>query len=108
MPIGQIPVRANIIGVTNEKPCVITTEDPNLFVTGNFVRITDVNSGMPVFRGMCQLNNNRYRIEVVDDTHFKLFYPVTLKPVDSTLFVPYVTGGRVDLIAETFFFHGDE
>jgi hypothetical protein len=43
------------------------------------------------------LNNNRYRIVVIDSTHFSLKDVITGEPIDSTSFTAYVSGGRITL-----------
>lgn len=105
---GQIPVRALISDVSNGIPCQVTTIDDHGLTTGDFVRITDLNGMIPILRGMDQINNKRYKIVVTDTDKFNLYHPVTNKPVDSTLYVPYIQGGRVDIIAHNFVYHGDE
>lgn len=105
---GQTPVRALINDVSLSQECEITTIDNHLLSTGDFVRITDLNSGMPIIRGVNQINNKRFKIIVTSDTTFKILNPITDEPIDSILFVPYVTGGRVDLITHNFIFHGDD
>ena len=105
---GQIPIRALITDVSNSIPCQVTTDGDHGLVTGDFVRLTDLNGMIPIVRGMDQINNKRFKIIVTDTTHFNLYHPVTDKPVDSTLYVPYITGGRVDIIAHNFVYYGDE
>lgn len=104
-PIGQIPKRALIAGVSLSPKCQITTVDPYPFVTGNFVRITDLDSCMPVLRGMDQINDNLYQIEFIDILNFYIKDPITFKYVDSTGFTPYVSGGRCNLENHTFIFN---
>ena len=103
---GQEVVRYEISAITNAKPCVITTSAVNGFATGNFVRLTDLNSCMPVLRGMDPINNEKFRIVVIDTTNFSLEWPVTFKDVDSTNYTPYVTGGSVNLVQNEFIYTG--
>lgn len=105
---GQIPIRALITAISQSKECEITTEDNHGLSSGDYVRLTDLNSAMPILRGMDQINNKRFKIIVTSDTTFKIYNPITDEAIDSTLFVPYVTGGRVDIIAHNFIYHGDE
>ena len=106
--MGQIPRRANITGISNALPCEVTTEDEHGYETGNFVRLTDLNGMMPIPRGEDPLNNYRWEIVVTDLDKFTLRYPVTHKPVDSTNFPPYVTGGYCNLIESNFIYYNDD
>lgn len=105
---GQIPIRALITGISNSKECQITTEENHGLLSGNYVRLTDLNSSIPVLRGMDQINNKRFKIIVKSETTFTIYNPITNEVIDSTLFTPYVTGGRVDIIAHNFIYYGDE
>lgn len=87
---------ATISGITQADPCVIT-HSAYTFQDNQVVRITDLGSDMPTARGMDQLNNNRYRITVVDSTHFSLKDVITGEPIDSTSYTAYVSGGRIAL-----------
>lgn len=93
---GQASMHATISGITQADPCVIT-HSAYTFQTNQIVRITDLGSDMPTARGMNQLNNNRYKIVVVDSTHFSLKDVITGEPIDSTAFTAYVSGGRIAL-----------
>lgn len=104
-PIGQIPRRALIAGVTLSPQCQVTTVDPHEYITGDFVRITDLDSCMPVLRGMDQINNGLFEIEVNGINTFLLKDPITHIFIDSTLFTPYVQGGRCNLDNHTYIFH---
>lgn len=104
-PIGQIPRRALINGVTISPKCLVSTIDPHGYVTGNLVRITDLNSCMPVLRGMDQINNGLFEIEVFSATSFYLKDPVTHLYIDSTTFTPYTSGGRCNLDNHNFIFY---
>ncbi len=105
--MGQTPHRANIVGITNSKPCVITTEEAHEFATSDFVRLTDLNGVMPVPRGEDPLNNYRFQIIVLSDTTFKILDPITHKEIDSTNYTPYVEGGFCNLIARNYIYHND-
>ncbi len=105
---GQIPRRANIIGITNSFPCSVETEEAHGYSTHEFVRLTDLNGVMPTPRGEDPLNNYRFRIVVTGDTTFNLQYPVTHEYVDSTAYPPYVEGGYCNLIAQEFIYHPDD
>ena len=104
-PIGQIPKRALIFGVSLSTKCQITTIDPYPYITGNFVRITDLNSCMPAFRGMDQINNELFEVEVNGTNTFLLKDPTTKLYIDSTGFTPYVSGGRCNLDNHTYKFN---
>jgi hypothetical protein len=107
MAIGQLPHRATIANVTNAYPCVITTNEVNGYSTNDFIRITGLNGFIPTPRGEDPLNNNKYRIVTVDDYSFKLQNAITFKYIDSTNFPPYVEGGDVNLVEDTFYFYGE-
>ena len=106
--MGQIPRRSNILGITNANPCVVSIDENPGYVTGDFVRLTDLNGAMPIARGEDPLNNYRWKITLISDTTFSLKHPVTNLPVDSTNFPPYVEGGFCKLIDTTFFYHNDD
>lgn len=109
--MGQIPRRANIINVTKSLPCEVQTEAPHLFVSDEFVRITDLNGMIktpPGPRGMDQINNYRFQIKVTAEDKFKLYYPVTHEPVDSRNFTTYVSGGEATVIQQQFIYHSDD
>lgn len=95
---GPTAYRASISGVTAADPCVITTGTHG-YSTGQIVRITDLGPSGPVAtdRGMDELNNNRYKIVVINATSFSLQDPVSGDAIDSTSFVAYVSGGNVVL-----------
>lgn len=107
MAIGQIPRRADILNITNSSHCEITTTEEHGYSTGDFVRLTDLNGAMPVPRGEDPLNNYKFKIIVTGTTSFKIEYPITGIPVDSTNYPPYVEGGFCNLIEQNYFFYGD-
>lgn len=106
--MGQIPRRADILNISNALPCEVTTDGEHGYATGDFVRLTDLNGMMPIPRGEDPLNNYRWEIIVTDTDKFTLRYPVTHKPVDSTNFTPYVTGGYCNLIERNFIYYNDD
>jgi hypothetical protein len=106
--MGQIPKRANILNISNALPCEVTIDENPGYVTGDFVRLTDLNGMMPIPRGEDPLNNYRWEIIITDTDKFTLHYPVTHKPVDSTNFTPYVTGGYCNLIERNFIYYNDD
>jgi len=108
MAIGQIPKRALISAVTNAPRCLITTKDDHGYSTGDQVRITDLNSAIPVLRGMDEINNGLFKIVVDSPTSFYIKDVIRDTYIDSTNFPPYVTGGRCNLVNQEFIFHGDE
>lgn len=105
--MGQIPHRSDILSITNALPCAVTTTEEHGYSTHNFVRLTDLNGAMPIPRGEDPLNNYRFRIIVTGDDSFTLQDPITYKPIDSTNYPPYVTGGYCNLIETNFFYYGD-
>ena len=102
--VGQKVVRSLITNVTQSIPCQVTTQESGIFFTGDQVMITDLNSMMPVIRGMDEINNKRFSIVVTSPTTFNLYWPVSGKPVNSTTYPAYVEGGFVDLIAHNFIY----
>lgn len=104
---GQESARFDISNMTNANPCVVTTTEAHGYSTGDFIRITDINSRIPVLRGMDQLNNRRFKITVIDDTSFSLVDPITLDRINSTTYPPYIEGGFCNLIATQFTYSGD-
>lgn len=93
---GQATSHATISGITQADPCVVT-HSAYTFQTNQIVRFTDLGNCGVVDHGMAQLNNNRYRIVVIDSTHFSLKDVISGEPVDSTAFTAYVSGGRITL-----------
>ena len=107
-PIGQLTERVNIVDVTNTLPCEVTTEEAHGFSTHSFVRLTDLNGSIPIPRGVDPLNNYKFRIVVTGDTTFTLQDPITFRPIDSTNYPPYVTGGSCNLVQQTYIFYPSE
>lgn len=88
---------ALIAGVSQADPCVVTTTASHGFQDGQIVRITDLGSGMPVARGMDEINNKRYKIVVTAVNAFSLQDPTSGDDIDSSGYVAWVAGGRVTL-----------
>lgn len=103
---GQAAFRADISNITNANPCVVTTVLDHGYVTGDFVRITDINGAIPVQRGMNPLNDGKFRIVKIDDTSFYLENPITYEKINSTDYTPYVEGGYCNLVQSTFIYAG--
>lgn len=105
----QDSVRADILSISNELPCTVTTVAEHGFTTHRFVRLTNLNGARnaePVaHHGEDQLNNNRYRIVVTGVDTFYLEEPVTFKKVDSSNFTPYIEGGYCLQIEQDFFYN---
>lgn len=99
---GQTAHRTDISAISNADPCTITTSEAHGYSTNDFVRLTDLNSRMPILRGMDPLNNHRFKIIVTNTTQFTLRDPITFKDIDSTNYTPYVTGGYCNRIEENF------
>jgi len=104
---GQTSHRVNISAMTNAKPCVVTTATVHGFETSQMIRFTGLNSMIPVKRGQDPINNNKYRIIVIDTTSFSLYDQITDLPIDSTNYPPYVTGGQCNLVEQVFIYNGD-
>lgn len=96
-PGGVASSHRLIDAISQADPCVVSTTTAHGFQTNQIVRITDLGSDMPTPRGMDQLNNNRYKIVVIDADDFSLKDVITGEPIDSTTFTAYVSGGRVTL-----------
>lgn len=95
---GQTDAHKLIDDISATDPCVVSTSTAHGFQTGQIVRITDLGQVTSATnRGMGQLNNNRYRIVVIDSDDFSLKDVITGEPIDATGFTAYVSGGRVTL-----------
>ena len=97
---GVTAYRKLISAVSQADPCVVTTSTAHGFQTDQQVRITDLGNVGPgiTARGMDELNNNQYIITVINSTTFSLRDVITDEPIDSTGFVAWVAGGRVDMV----------
>ena len=95
---GQGSAFSLISAVTAADPCVVTTTAAHGLQTNQLIRITDLGSDMPTARGMDQLNNNKYRVVVIDSTSFSLKDPISDEAIDSTAYTAWVAGGRVTLL----------
>lgn len=95
---GQSSSHATITGVTQADPCVIS-HSTFTFQTNQIVRLTNLGEVGPgvTGHGMDELNNNRYRIVVINSTSFSLKDVITGEPIDSTAFVAWVSGGIITL-----------
>lgn len=93
---GVTALRANISGVSQADPCVVTTSTAHGFQTDQIVRITDLGNVGPnaTDRGMGQLDGNRYLITVINTTSFSLRDVITDEPIDSSGYDAWVSGGR--------------
>lgn len=88
----------DIDAISATDPCVVSTDGAHGFQTNQIVRITDLGQvTSAVNRGMGQLNNNRYKIVVIDADEFSLKDVITGEPIDATGFTAYVSGGKVTL-----------
>lgn len=77
---AKVTNTGSITGATKANPVQITTGAANTLQNGDIVRITGV-------VGMTQINNRRFKITVVDTTHF------TLDDEDGTGYGTYTSGG---------------
>lgn len=103
---GQEVVRVEISAITQAKRCEITTSTVHGLVTGNQIRITDLNGRIPNPRGFDQINNRRYKVVVNSTSTFFIKDVVTGEFIDSTNFTPYVEGGSVNLFQTEFDYEG--
>lgn len=106
--MGQIPHRANVASISNDSACVVTTDEEHGFTSLDFVRLSDLNGDMPTRRPVDQLNNNRYRIVVIDDFSFYIQDPITFVHVNSTNFPIYVSGGYANVVPTNFTFYSQD
>lgn len=104
---GQEVERFDISNVTQANPCVVTTASNHGFSTDQFVRLTDMNSSIPVLRGMDPINNKKFKIVVTGNTTFYLKDPITFKDIDSSNYPAYVEGGSCNLVQNEFIYEGD-
>lgn len=97
---GQATSQATISGITAADPCVVS-HSAYSFQDNQIVRLTDLGAvganASPSDRGMGELNNNRYKIVVINSTSFSLKDVITGEPIDSSAFTAYVSGGRICL-----------
>lgn len=100
--MGQEVRRANIVGISNTKPCTVTTEEAHGFPASSMVRLTDLNGRIPTPRGMDELDGHRYQIKVPSETTMSLFDPITKEEIDATTYPPYVEGGFATMIQTEF------
>lgn len=97
LPGGQSTSHSTITGITQADPGVVT-HTAFAFQTNQIVRLTDLGQVTPTLdRGMGGLNNNRYRIVVIDGTHFSLKDVITGEPIDTAVMDAYVSGGIITL-----------
>lgn len=99
---GQTAYRALISAVSKAEKCQITTTDAHGYSTGQNIRVSDLGNMMPVPRGMVQINDEQFLIEIDSTTTFLLKDPITFEYVDSTNYQDYVRGGRTNLENTTF------
>lgn len=99
--LGPVDHEALIQAVTRADPCVITTVAVHGYQTDQLVRISDLGPDAPTPRGMDEINNLRFRITVTSTTQFSLRDPITDDAIDSTNFVQWVAGGRVQLLSRS-------
>ncbi len=95
--LGATDHEALISAVSKADPCVVTTSAVHGYQTDQLVRVTDLGPEMPTARGMDELEGLRFRITVLSTTTFSLQDPITDDNIDSTNFVTWVAGGRVQL-----------
>lgn len=101
---GQTAYRALISAISQAEKCEVTTVDVHGYATGQHIRITDIDGMMPINRGMVQLNDGHFLIEVLSTTIFLLKDPITTEYIDSTNYEAYVSGGRVNLENTVFLY----
>jgi len=101
---GQQVRRTPISAVSTSAQCLVTTTDPHEFSSGDFVRITDLNSHMPVLRGQDQINNKLFKVVVDTATTFFIKDITTDRYIDSSGYTPYVEGGSCNLDQTEFIY----
>ena len=106
--MGQTPRRSNIVAISNSDPCIVEIDVNPGYVTGDFIRLTDLNGMVPVPRGMDPLNNYRFKIVLETDTTFKIKHPVTDEYVDSTNYPVYTEGGSCNLVNSNFVYNNPD
>lgn len=106
--MGQVPRRSNVLSISNSNPCSVEIDANPGYVTGSFIRLTDLNGAMPNPRGEDPINNGRFRIVLTSDVTFNLHDPITHDPINSSNFPPYVEGGYCNLVDQTFFYHNPD
>lgn len=106
---GQAVFRSNISAVSQAERCQITTTSAHSLSTGNHVRITDLGpvGTKATDRGMDQLDGKEFDIYVDSTTTFLLRDPISNQYIDSTDYVPYVSGGIVTKEQQSFDYEGD-
>ncbi len=62
---------------------------------------------MPVPHGSDPLNNYKFMIIVTGLDSFTIHDPITFKPIDSTNFTPYVSGGYCNLVETNFTYNAE-
>lgn len=88
----------NIDAISATDPCVVSTDGAHGFQTNQIVRFTDLGQVTSALnRGMGQLNNNRYKIVVIDADEFSLKDVITGEPVNALEYTAYISGGKVTL-----------
>ncbi len=87
---------ATIVGITATDP-VVVEHSAFTFQDDQIVRLTDLGNVGVTDNGMGQLNNKRFKIVVVDATHFSLKDVITGEPIDGTGFTAWVAGGIITL-----------
>lgn len=102
MPTGQAEHRSFITSITQSARCEVTTDANHGYSTGDYIRFTDLGFCMPIPRGADTINNDLFLIEVTGATTFFIKDIVTDKYIDSSNFVPYVTGGQCNLKTTNF------
>lgn len=95
---GATAYRAAISGITQADPGVVTTSAAHGLSTGDLVRLTQLGDAGAVSYGMDQLNNGRFKVVVLTSTTFSLQDPITGDDIDTTGYVAYSSGGKVNLI----------
>ena len=98
---GETSYVRDIAGITQAKPCVVTTTTDHDYQTNQLVRFSDLGNNLPVPRGMAGINNRRFRITVLDSTSFSIQEVLSGEDVDTTGESAYVSGGSVNMFTRT-------
>lgn len=109
-PIGQLTERVDVLNITNDVRCSITTDGDHGFTSRDFIRLTGlgvIGENSPA-HGSDELNNKKFRIIVTASDTFFLQDPITFDWIDSTNYPPYVSGGSCNLVQPTFIYYPSE
>lgn len=100
--MGQLAYRYTIVNISAGCPCIVTTSEALELVTGDSVRMTNLNDVSPHAHGSDQLNAHKYVIRLIDSNNFYIFDPITGLGIDATVLTPYISGGTCNKVEDEF------